>query len=378
VDLHTHTRFSDGAFSVDSLAMRAMLNGCNALAITDHGAPRLKAATPEYFAEIDALRAKAPNLIVLAGLEWNVPPYEGREHVSLIVDPQLERKLLPEFKAKFDVGSPADSANAALEWLAGASNQGQLVLFYNQPLRDRASSPERVESDVKAWRAKQASLIGFEGAPGHQGSATIGNYRREASIEDRWDVTSAQVGGVWDRLLSQGMMLWGAIANSDFHNDEWDKEPCAFSETVLQVPERSHKGILQALHAGTFWAAHGKFLRQLTFTVHASGLKLPAGPGEVIRQKPNGEASVRVVVERTPGARAQPLVVELIGNCRSGKPEQLASETVAPEQNTVEVSLRGLTVGEDGSSCYVRTRVRNRTPDGDLLAYTNPIRIRLR
>ena len=26
-DLHTHTLFSDGAFSVDSLAMRALLNG---------------------------------------------------------------------------------------------------------------------------------------------------------------------------------------------------------------------------------------------------------------------------------------------------------------------------------------------------------------
>ena len=376
-DLHTHTRYSDGALTLDNLVMRAVLNGCNALAITDHGAPRLKAATPEFFAELDALRAKVPNLILLAGLEWNVPPYDGIEHVSLIVEPSLERMLLPEFKAKFDRGSGAD-ADSALEWLARASGKGQIALFYNHPLRDRASSPERVERDLKSWRAKHGLLIGFEGAPGHQGSANVGNYRREQSIADRWDLTSAQIGGVWDRLLSQGAMIWGAIANSDFHNDEWDKEPCAFSETVLQVPERSHKGVLQALRAGTFWAGHGKFLRQLSFTVQAPGLKLPAGPGEIIRHKPDAEAIVRIFLERAPSARTQPLTVELIGNCRGGRPEQIAAETLPAWKSAVEIPLRRSTVGEDGSSCYVRARVRNRSADGDLLAYTNPIRLRLR
>jgi len=37
LDGHSHTRFSDGALSPQELATEALLNGCGALAITDHG-----------------------------------------------------------------------------------------------------------------------------------------------------------------------------------------------------------------------------------------------------------------------------------------------------------------------------------------------------
>ena len=87
IDTHIHTRFSDGAHTVDEIAEKALEFGCDAIAITDHADSNLEAATPEYAAAIRAARKKFPQLVILAGLEWNLPPYGGREHVTLL-DPQ--------------------------------------------------------------------------------------------------------------------------------------------------------------------------------------------------------------------------------------------------------------------------------------------------
>src|SRR5688572_4909968 len=86
LDSHTHTTFSDGASSPIDVARAAATNGCGALAITDHGDPNLRAATPQYFDAIDAARTEFPDLIIFAGMEWNVPPYRRREHVTLLLD----------------------------------------------------------------------------------------------------------------------------------------------------------------------------------------------------------------------------------------------------------------------------------------------------
>src|SRR5438128_727982 len=73
LDSHTHTVFSDGTLAPQALAAMAVSNGCTALAITDHGDLRATAATPDYFAQIDAARRQFPDLILFAGLEWNIP-----------------------------------------------------------------------------------------------------------------------------------------------------------------------------------------------------------------------------------------------------------------------------------------------------------------
>src|SRR5262245_10213707 len=57
-ETHVHTKFSDGAFTVDEVAEHAIANGCDALAITDHSDGNLRSATPEYHEAIRAARAK--------------------------------------------------------------------------------------------------------------------------------------------------------------------------------------------------------------------------------------------------------------------------------------------------------------------------------
>ncbi|HET7159621.1 MAG TPA: PHP domain-containing protein, partial [Burkholderiales bacterium] len=74
LDSHVHTRFSDGASEPLEVARAAAANGCGALAITDHGDTSVRAATPAYFDAIDAARLAFPDLIVFAGMEWNIPP----------------------------------------------------------------------------------------------------------------------------------------------------------------------------------------------------------------------------------------------------------------------------------------------------------------
>ena len=379
-DLHTHTKFSDGGLSPEELATRAAINGCHVLAITDHSDHSVKAASNEYFIALAEIRGKIPQMIVLAGIEWNVPPYNGQEHVNLIVDPQIEQTVLPQFRLKFERNARLATAEVPLKWLASQVKEtDQYVLFYNHPLRRSESSPERVEKDLASWHEWNRSFVAFEGAPGHQRSEKLGAYRVPDRLQNRWDLTSAEIGGVWDRLLARGTQVWGALANSDYHNDRWDEEPCGFSQTFLQVPARTAKGVLQALRDGTFWAGHGKLLRHLSFTVHAPGLTVPATAGEVIRYRVDRDITVRVSAERNKSAAERTLTVELIGNCASGRIESLGKAELASAQSDVEFPVRKLAMGADGASCYLRARVNGKGSSGDeLFAYTNPVRIRFK
>lgn len=377
MDSHTHTRYSDGAHTVQEIAEKAALNGCRALAITDHSDLSERAATPEYFADIAAMRRALPELLIFGGLEWNIPPYHGREHVTVLLDPALEAKLLPEFKQRYD-RDDAD-AGTALGWLAQQiGDPHRAVLFYNHPSR----KDDRVEenlADMQRWRAVNPLLVGFEGGPGHQRAAAPGSYEGRLSTEDRWDPVVAQVGGVWDRMLDEGQDIWAALASSDFHNEDMDYAPCGFSRTHVQAADRSYHGVLKALRAGSFWAEHGPLLDSFVFAVSVPGLPLPITPGETARIRHDTRVNLQIAIKRSTQAKASPLTIEIIGNGRSGQPELLHTRTLAPNEESLVFDPQTLTAGADGKSAYFRARVRKAIDDGpDLLAYSNPIRVQLR
>src|SRR4030095_15876668 len=98
-------------------------NGCDVVAITDHADEELKAATPEYLDAIRAARVHNPNLAVIAGLEWNLPPGKGDEHAGVLFPSTMETvERFSTFKRRFDdwnkKGENPELADQALQWLA--------------------------------------------------------------------------------------------------------------------------------------------------------------------------------------------------------------------------------------------------------------------
>jgi hypothetical protein len=182
-DTHIHSTFSDGSYSVEDLVLKAKSFGCDVIAITDHADGNLKAATREYHEAIKASRSQHREMIILAGLEWNVPPWGGDEHVTVLVSPEVDEwKTLSEFKSRFDdlvlKEHKAELAEEGLRWLhANAVTNGvKPVVIYNHPSRKDHGSKEIVQ-DTLAWRKVNDLVIGFEGAPGHQGNKkSIGSY----------------------------------------------------------------------------------------------------------------------------------------------------------------------------------------------------------
>ena len=103
---------------------------------------------------------------------------------------------------------------------------------------------------------------------------------------------------------------------------------------------------------------------------------MPAAPGETVTVPRGPGVKFRLLLKRGPPARGKPLLVELIGNLRTGAPERLVSAEVSPEQDTFDWAPENISPGKDGTTAYVRARVSGKDDAGTpLLAYTNPIRL---
>ncbi len=382
-DTHVHTKFSDGGVELAEVVARAAKNGCQVLAITEHADAELAATSDEYFAALEQARLDHPDLILLAGLEWNVPPWEGREHATVLLPSKLpERRILREFQVLFDdwkrEGRDPELATMALAWLANQSSSDHdlPVVIYNHPSRKREAT-ESFAEELANLQAASGVIVGFEGGPGHQDSKQVGDYLGTLKTVDRWDPAAAEVGGAWDTLLAQGKPIWGAVATSDFHqgdpkaaDDFW---PGEFSETWLYAPDKSAGGALAALRAGSFFGVHGQIAREVQLRVYAAGLEREAIAGEAIIAEPGTELIVTLHLQ-TPlvdweGEPNRIDEVELIA--ASGN----ESKVVATRTPTIRSAMRvSVLVPEEGIA--LRARGRRIVVDGpDLLFYTNPIQI---
>jgi glycopeptide antibiotics resistance protein len=380
-DTHVHTNFSDGAFPLAEVVTRAKLHGVDVLAITDHADAELKATSDEYFAELARARAENPEMVILAGLEWNVPAWGGREHAALLVSPASdEKQILRDFQRSFDDFQRPDTdpqqALDALGWLEmqAATPADLPVVIYNHPNRKRETGDDLV-AELARLKSRGPVLLGFEGGPGHQNSKAIGSYSTNRPTVDRWDPAIAEVGGQWDQLLAQHVPIWGAIATSDLHSGDPDKGDCywpgQFSETWLYAPDRSAAGALAALRAGSFFAVHGHIVRQVELTAMAGGLERPAIAGEAV-YAPAGTIAMVTLRLETPSRdwkREENRLdeVELITISESGA--MVAAQQLARSETALHVPIA---VPPGGVT--LRARGRRVVTDGeDLLFYTNPI-----
>ena len=382
VDTHTHTRFSDGGRTVEEVVQRAAKFGCDAVAVTDHLDRNLTGATPEYFDAVDKARAVYPGTIILAGAEWNIPPWNGEEHATVLVAPGAERKL-EIFKREFDdlkrTQHDGSLAAAALQWLAANAVVDGIspVVTYEHPSRADAHSMENV-ADMVGWRAVNDLVMGLAGAPGHQGTKPIGSYGYKEVPMDRWDPAAARVGDAWDTLLGRGIDVWAAYAPSDFHSEQLsglaDYWPGEFSETWVYAPERSAAGVLRALRAGSFFANHGRIVREVELRVNAEGLPRAAEAGETIAVAAGEDVVAQLSFVVPPTAwRAGPNhidAVELIGIDASGArivAQGSPDTTGAALTFRTRVPTGGLVLRARGFR-ILETKTR-------LAFYTNPVRI---
>jgi hypothetical protein len=245
------------------------------------------------------------------------------------------------------------------------------VFVLNHPSRRLTTSGE-VRPSLERWRGASEMFLGTEGAPGHQHQTPLGAYGRAIAPIDRWDPVSAQVGGVWDQLLGQGLDLWGASATSDFHSwENGDYWPCQFSETRIYARERTIDGALDALRAGSFFGVHGRVVSDARLTVTADGLPRPAVPGEVIRVATGRPVTVGLSV-RVPdvdweGAPNRIDRLEIIGADRGGA--KVIATTTATDAGAVNVAVPAGGLIVRGRGCRVMRDSRS------LCFYTNPVRV---
>lgn len=311
----TPIRGGDSPYSRSDNARHALAHGLSWMAHTDHGGPGHSVVTRDNaWPALVQARREVPALIQFNGMEFNVP---AGEHASLIIAPGPdERDQLVRIERDYSRGEtlePGDREDGQLmlDALAHMKTLAPLpLLFINHPARTATGIGQwgAVEPDeLRAWHdAAPKVMVGFEGAPGHQAAASHrGLYRNAlAPTLGGFDQMTAQVGGVWDRLLAEGRRLW-ITASSDSHVNQReggnDFHPGQYSKTYVWA-RRDAGDILDGLREGRMFAVTGDLIDAMELTVAAAGDGGPgAGMGE--RVAVPADATMRVQLRvRQPSA----------------------------------------------------------------------------
>jgi len=205
-NLHTHTKFSDGAFPLPEVVAAYEALGYDALAITDHNRWQ------------DHTQASTDKLLVLSS---NEPSMSHGEH-ALATGAHAPSPV--------DAGErPRERMQQVIDWV---NEQGGLSTV-NHPTWTGMS----VERLLELQRFDSIEICN-SGCTGHGSEYSITH---------------------WDELLRRGRCVWG-LATDDSHSD-WDRG----LGWVEVFAERSEEAIVRALKAGRFYASTGPCIEQFSW-----------------------------------------------------------------------------------------------------------------
>jgi len=344
-DHHIHTKYSsDGRYEIVEQVRAAAQSGLGFCVITDHGGPaHQKVVTTAAYRELIEARRAFPEIIVFQGLEWNIP---SAEHGSIIVPPTAdEARMIEEFESRFDDKSRKTPPLGEPDAVAGISFLQSLpskpLFFANHPARRGLDSPH----ELRAWSdAGPEVMRGFEGAPGHSAATMMGELRGHYSDKPSkgsfagyplesyrtfggYDYYTAEVGGLWDSLLSEGRPFY-ITCNSDSHRYlgdlvevdrstykaeghvtptgrqrpyqsgetryDFDYAPGLYTQTRVFAEHRDPLAVLAAMRAGNMYTCLGGLIESLRCFVHDGARAVPMGG--YLRLEKTG-ATVELIVE---------------------------------------------------------------------------------
>ncbi len=328
-DFHQHTRFTDGDFSMEHVMKKGVEFGLDWWANSEHGGAyefdgrvsgdekgilkywqddseivfkgkenyknsyrrmwRWQMLGEYSFPHLLQLRQEYPSNVIIHGYEMNVP---GHEHASMVIlcdqfkeeNPNID--AIAEFEFMFDARDYDETGGAGEGWTKSTKENHAKTLealeWLNQNHQNTSyvipAHPERKKkytiSDFRDMNNVAPDVcFGFESIPGHQKQSERGGY--EAAKADGGGtfggagVYCAQVGGLWDAMLSEGRNWW-LFANSDFHDEERDFYPGEYLKTYTYVSDKTNpQSIINGLRSGNSWVVMGDLINSLDFSVEA-------------------------------------------------------------------------------------------------------------
>ena len=166
--------------------------------------------------------------------------------------------------------------------------------------------------------------FGFESMPGHQASATRGEYRAGfggpgidsvgVGTYGGTGIYSAKIGGVWDALLGEGRNFW-FFASSDYHNrgqfgpdqreSTQDFYPGEYQKDYVMVRKGTNnlsaEGIIDGLRSGNSFAGSGDLIDRLAFVTCAANPAIPAAAFKTLIEKAASNAVAKNAEVRIDG-----------------------------------------------------------------------------
>jgi hypothetical protein len=442
-DHHVHSRFSvglnretdpptpvlagDAIYPIPMNTLMARTYGLDWMVSTDHGGPDHARINRDHaYPELLQARNAVPEVVLFYGMEFDTP---GADHSSIIVPfSSEEANHLHTIESSFSkreswpVDASRDTEPRMLEALAAmATLSPPPILIAHHPSRSAeglAAFGMTTPAELRAWNTVAPHIaVGMEGSPGHQAAAlrqlpltaaaqndnsdaARGGYGRYPSMGG-YDQMTAQLGGFWDSMLTEGRHWW-ITANSDSHRN-WrdggsDFWPGEYSKTYI-LAEKDHHSILESFRQGRIFVTTGDLISQLWVSASSQSFTTDIGGTLSVASNADITVDIRFCQPSSPNANGdRPVVrrVDLIAGAVTG-PFADPATAAAPGTQVLERFYSDDWREEEGclamaytlpavtSPVYLRVRgtnteelepavdPRGENPWQDLWFYSNPI-----